>query len=237
LNPKRLALGVGLGLAGVAGVVLGLSKIVATHEWVFQGKSASQWRQELISDDAARSQRAGIVLNDSIIPELTDAALHDTNDSGLRLAMAVALNDLPGLRVSHLDATGRRGDSINELGKLGPASKRAIPVLIEILKGHDDAAVRGAAAAALGQIHGEPDVCIPALLSSLGDSDVDEQAAEALGHFGPLAKAAVPKLLYLSVHGDKGTRHEAGLALPKIDPEAAAKAGTKRQKIKASDHE
>jgi hypothetical protein len=228
-------LAIGLGLAGVAVGVFALSELVAKHERVVQGKSVGQWRVELTSNDDGRSNRAALVLNEAIVPELTEAALHDTNDSGLKLAVAAALNDLPGIQVSYLTAPGRRADSIKELGKFGPAAKSAVPVLVKILKGHDNEAVRGAAAEALGEIHSDPDVCLPALFSSLDDSDVDEQAAGALGHFGPLAKPAVPKLLKLLVHGDKGTRHEAGLALPKIDPEAATIAGIKGLRIKAPD--
>jgi hypothetical protein len=236
LNAKRLVLGVCLGLAVAAGGILVLSKAVGASERVFQGKSAAQWRKELSSGDAAASHPADIVLKTAIIPELTDAALHDTNDSSLKLSMVAALNDLPGVRVSYPAAVVRRGDAVRELGKFGPAAEPAIPILIQILKGHDDEGVRGAAAAALGEIHSDPDLCIPVLIASLEDSDVDEEAAEALGKFGALAEAAVPKLLFLSIHGDKETRHTSTLALPFIDPEAAAKAGRKKLKINLHDH-
>lgn len=217
----------------VTGGILALIKAMAPHERVFQGKSAVGWREELSSGDAATSNRAIIILNTSIIPELTDVALQDTNDSGFKLTIVDALNELPGVRVSFLYAPGRRGDALKELGKFGPATEAAIPVLIQILKGNDGPATRGAAAAALGEIHSDPDVAIPALIACLEDSDVNDQAAEALGKFGTLAKAAVPKLRPL-LHGDKEARRASTLALPRIDPEAAAKAGIPERTIKSS---
>jgi hypothetical protein len=233
LNSKRLAIGVFLGLTAVTGGILALTKVVTPHERVFQGKSAGEWREELGSGDAAASNRAIIILNTAIIPELSDAALHDTNDSGFKLAVVNALNQLPGVRLRYLNAPGRRGDAVKELGKFGPAAAAAVPVLIQILKGNDDPSTRGAAAAALGEIHGDPDVAIPALIVGLEDSDVNDQAAEALGKFGALAKVALPKLLPL-LHGGKEARHAATLALPKIDSEAAAKAGIPGRTIKSA---
>jgi HEAT repeat protein len=218
-------LGVFLGLAGVAVGLFSLAKVVAVHERVFEGKSAAQWRAELSSGDAGRSQRASVVLNTTIIPELTDAALHDTNESRFKPAVAEFLNDLPGVRLCYLEAPARRGDAVKELGKFGPAAKAAVPVLLQILKGHD-AATRSTAATVLGEIKSDPDVVIPALIGCLGDADLEAEAADALGDFGPLAKAAVPKLLPL-LHGDKEARHAANHALRKIDPIAAAKAGVR----------
>jgi len=55
-----------------------------------------------------------------------------------------------------------------------------------------------------------------------------------LGSFGAAAKAAVPRLLPL-LHGEKEARRAATLALPRIDPEAAAKAGIKWRKTKSLD--
>ncbi len=222
-------MGVSLGLVVLAGGVLVLSKVVATREWMFQGKSAGQWNEELSSGDAAASHRATVVLNTAIIPELTGVALHDTNDSGFKLAVVDFLNELPGVRVRFLTAPARRANALVELGKFGPAAKAANPALLQMLKGNDPP-TRGAAAAALGGIHSDPDVVIPALVACLEDSDINDAAAEALGNFGPLAKSAVPKLLPL-LHGDKEARSAAILALPKIDPAAAAKAGIKNGRI------
>jgi HEAT repeat protein len=230
LKPKRVAFGVGLGLALVVGWVLVLREVVSTHERIFQGKSAAQWGTELAAGNTDESRRANLVLNTAIIPELLDAALRDTTDSAWKLGAADMLNRLPGVRVSYTTAPGRRGDALRELGKFGPAAKPAIPVLVQLLN-DSDAAVRCAAAAALGEIHSDPDVSIPALTACMGDPDMNDEAAEALGKFGSLAKAAVPQILPL-LHGDKAARHAARLALPEIDPEAAAQAGIKTRLAK-----
>lgn len=231
MKPKRIALGVLAGLAVAAVGILGLTHVVADHPRLFEGKSAARWREELSAGDAAASHRATIVLNTVIIPQLTDVALHDTNDSGFKLAVVDLLNQLPGMRVHCRPAPARRADALMELGRFGPAAKAAIPVLLQILNGHDPAA-RGTAATALGGIHSDPDVVIPALIACLDVPDMDESALEALGNFGPLAKAAVPKMLPLLLHGDKEARHAAALALPKIDPEAAANAPVTELSVK-----
>ena len=211
--------------------ILGLTKVLADHPRMFQGKSAGQWREELGRGDAAASHRAHLVLETAIIPALTGTALHDTNDSGFKLALVDWLNELPGVRVQCLAAPGRRAEALVELGRFGPPAKAAIPVLLQILKGHDPS-TRGAAAVALGGIHSEPDAVVPALIACLEDPDMDEAAAEALGKFGPLAKAAVPKMLPLLLDGDKETRHAAALALPRIDPQAAATAPVRQLSLK-----
>jgi len=230
LNAKRIAFGIGLGTAFTAAGIFLLAKVAIPAKRTFQGKSPDEWRQELNGGDVRARDNAQVVLKTIIIPELTDAALHDTNDSGFKLAVASALNNLPGVRISYLTAPGRRGAALNELGRFGPFAEPAVPVLIQLL--HDkNEAIRAAAADALGDILSDPAVAIPALIACLDDPDIDDAAAEALGKFGPLAKAAVPKMLPL-LHGGKEARRAAKLALPKIDPEAASQAGIKSAKKK-----
>jgi HEAT repeat protein len=228
LTSSRLVIGSFVGLGIVAGGLLALTKIVANPVTEFQSKSTEYWRESLISGNAAASNRANVVLNTEIIPKLTAVALNDTNDSSFKLVVANALNKLPGMHMQVLDAPGRRANALKELEKFGPAARSAVPVLILIVKDQDDESMRGAAAEALGKIHSDPDVVIPALIPCL-DSDADDLAAEALGNYGPLAKAAVPKMLSLLLRGDKEARRAVLLALPKIDPENAAKAGITRE--------
>jgi hypothetical protein len=221
-----------LGLAGLAAGVFVLTKVVATPVEEFQGKSVGQWREDLSHGGSVASNSANIVLNTAIIPRLSALAQDSTHDSVFKLSVVSALNALPGVRVRFLNAPDRRGEAVKELGKFGPAARQAVPDLIRILNSHDDA-TQGAAVEALGEIHSDPEVSIPALITCLDNSDLDDQAADALGKFGPLAKAAVPKMLPLILHGDKVARRSAILALPKIDPETAAKAGiTERTLIK-----
>ncbi|MDB6022834.1 MAG: domain containing protein [Pedosphaera sp.] len=106
------------------------------------------------------------------------------------------------------------------LGEFGPSAAAGIPALTHALKeGHD-----GNAATSLGKIHGQPEVIIPLLMTYLDDEDLADEMAEALGNFGPLAKAAVPKLLPLLKARDRDTRQAAIVALKQIDPEALTNA-------------
>ena len=52
-------------------------------------------------------------------------------------------------------------------------------------------------------------------------------AAEALGHYGHLARPAVPRLIELLKVPDKELRWAVTMALKQIDPEAATKEGVK----------
>jgi len=88
---------------------------------------------------------------------------------------------------------------------------------------------RASAATALGHIHSEPDVVVPALIEMLGDSDAQLHAvaARALGEFGNHGKAEVAPLIALLGEGNQDARKAATNALKSIDPEAAANAGVK----------
>jgi len=134
------------------------------------------------------------------------------------------LNGLPGVTIYFTPADGRRVGAAGTLGQIGPLAQKAIPDLIQALKG-GDAAVRGPAARALGEIHGEPDRVIPLLMSYLDDPQdgVPEGAVEGLGEFGVLAKAAVPKLLEMSKAAgqDKDMLGALSIALKRIEPEGA----------------
>jgi HEAT repeat protein len=140
------------------------------------------------------------------------------------LKLVDLLNCIPGLTVVFTPAPSRRAGAAHFLGWFGPAAKAAIPALIEALKSPDES-VRGPAAESLGEIHCEPDVIIPLLITYLDDADLNDEAAAALGKFGELAKAAVPKLIPLLKINDKDLQEAVRTALKKIDPEAAAKAG------------
>src|SRR4051812_48425589 len=59
-----------------------------------------------------------------------------------------------------------RADAAEELGKKGPAAKKAVPDLITALKDEDED-VRDAAADALGRIGADAKAAIPALITAL----------------------------------------------------------------------
>jgi HEAT repeat protein len=99
------------------------------------------------------------------------------------------------------------------LAKLGPPAVRAL------LTGLSDtnAAVREAAAEALGELAVEPARSVPALTTALRDpeSDVRAAAAKALGAFGPTATPAVKTLLDPRV-GEELDDYDFGDALARI---------------------
>jgi HEAT repeat protein len=125
-----------------------------------------------------------------------------------------------------------RQDSVRALGYYGEAAEPAIPMLLKILHDkNEDVVVRALTADALGRIHTDSALVVPALLEYLKDPQaIHSSAAQALGRFGPDARAAVPDLLKLLKDQSpqmRGTREAAANALKSIDPEAAAKEGIK----------
>jgi len=111
------------------------------------------------------------------------------------------------------------------LAWIGPAAKPAIPLL---LRGgtNSNPKVRSNALWALGEIHAEPQLCVPELIHALSDSDdwARLSAAHALGMFGNDAQSAVPSLTELtnvprvSVNMGMNVMFEVRKALEKIDP-------------------
>ncbi|HEX7896905.1 MAG TPA: HEAT repeat domain-containing protein [Planctomycetota bacterium] len=139
-----------------------------------------------------------------------------------------------------------RADAAEELSRIGPPAKAAVPALVKLLK-DKDVDVRLAAASALAAIEpgnaailpavvaelkgeqrktaaevlgdlGAPGV--PALIDALKDADagVRWSAAESLGRIGVAAKAAVPALT--AALDDKEVRSIAADALAAMGPEA-----------------
>ncbi len=89
--------------------------------------------------------------------------------------------------------------------------------------------VRLRAVGVLSQGRFEPSLVVPALSKWLSDADNDVRlfAAQGLGWYGAEARQAVPALVPLLSDPNGDVRTIAAIALKKIDPEAAAKAGVK----------
>jgi HEAT repeat protein len=113
------------------------------------------------------------------------------------------------------------------LAWIGPASKPAISVLLRGAT-NSNPRVRANALWALGEVHAEPELCVPVLIHALGDSNdwVRLSGAHALGMFGTEAQSAVPSLRQMTniigVFGSSATMGlqvnlEARNALRKID--------------------
>ena len=82
---------------------------------------------------------------------------------------------------------------------IGPAAKPAVPLLLRDAT-NSNSRVRANAFWALGEIHTQPDLCVPALIHALNDSDewAVLSAAHALGMFGTDAQSAVAWLTKLT---------------------------------------
>jgi HEAT repeat protein len=157
---------------------------------------------------------------------------------GARAEAAVpALIEIYELKLSPFS----RQATARSLGHIGPAAKRAIPVL---LRGMADTntLVRCDTLLALADFHAEPELVVPALTNALNDPDgkVRLFACMALGDVGRAGSPDVAKVgnpseewVRQTVAGlvkslsdpDPSVRGQATLALRQIDPEAAAKAG------------
>jgi len=222
---KRMAAPLVIGLGVFVGGLWLLSQALGNcgTPTLYHGEPQDYWVKQLNSHDTGASNRADAVLNTEIIPRLGETILRDTNDSSLRLALVENLNQLPGIDICFINAETRRSEAAMELGEFGPAAKAAIPALVQVLNAHDDFVLENAIAA-LGKIHGQPEVVVPLLMTYLDDDDLNDNAAEALGNFGSLARAAVPKLILLLKNPDPELREAVVEALKQIDPEAYAKA-------------
>jgi len=224
-SAKRITIGAGLGVLVLIASLWLLTRTLGNYDDpLYAGKSLDYWLTRLRSGDIAASNEAVSVVASRIIPQLTSTILQDTNDSSLRLFLIDALNGLPGVWINFSPASARRTGAASSIGQLGPAAKPAVPALIQALQG-DDPSIHKAAISALGKIQSDPDVVIPLLIRCLDDPSVNDEAATALANYGPLARAAVPKLIPLLQAPDDDARLAARKALLKIDLEAAAKAG------------
>ncbi len=218
----RLSVGVLAGCALLLVAVLVLGWALGDHERLFRGKPISYWRQQL---DKGASPQAITVAHTLVIPYLTNQMFGETNDWRYRAALVDRLNELPGRTIYFTPAPGRRIRAVHELADFGTNALAATPALFQALK---DELLCGAAADALVKVGADPEKVIPALLECVVGPDGHGRAdvVEALGEYGPKAKAATPVLIkLLDDHSSKDLMEATPEALRKIAPEAAAKAG------------
>ena len=222
---------IGLGVLAGFGVLVAMVWLLtltlgSSRRPLYAGKTIVFWRDQLNGQDAGASNAAFSIVSSRVLPQLIDNMFHDTNDSHLRMSLVEALNQLPGIYIYFSPANGRRVSAAQNIGELGPAARSAVPSLIQAVKG-GDLVVHEPAINALGKIHSDPEIIIPMLIGYLDDETVNDEAAVALGHYGSLAKAAVPKIIPMLRAPDKDARVAATAALKQIDPEAYRNA-TKR---------
>jgi hypothetical protein len=137
------------------------------------------------------------------------------------LAVALRMNDSPGVRMESADA----------LGGLGPGAHEAVPALFAALTDPSEA-VRASAARALSKIDlGGGDV--PRLVEALGSSDgyVVAFAAWTLGNMGAAAQPAVPALAQAFWRDDINA--VVGAALARIGPAAGAAVGVLQEALRS----
>jgi len=111
-------------------------------------------------------------------------------------------------------------------GEAGPTAKDLLPLLERALVDETEY-LRLDAATALWKVSGRPEKPVAALVDGLKDPTyamVRSQAAARLGAMGAEAKAAAPALRAALKDRTSLVRFAAAEALPKVDPEAAAKA-------------
>jgi hypothetical protein len=94
-------------------------------------------------------------------------------------------------------AENARRAAIEALGQIGPAASDALGELIGVLRFRSNSYERGLAAEAMGRIGVANGETISVLLDALADDSISlrEEAARALGAFGPQALRAVPALI------------------------------------------
>ena len=125
------------------------------------------------------------------------------------------------------DATSTRAASA--LGHIGPAAKQAIPSLLRSApKTNRGSEFRFQCILALGGIHQEPELVVPALTSCISETLREQDVrirlfcAEALGQYGTNATPAVALLTKLLADQNPNVRRAATNALQQISPPTAA---------------
>jgi len=88
------------------------------------------------------------------------------------------------------------------LAWIGPSAKAAVPLLLQAAT-NSDTRLRANALWALGDIHSQPELCVPVLIRALRDFNGPARlsAAHALGRFGADARPAIQPLTELAKPG------------------------------------
>ena len=210
MKTRRIfSLSVGFGvIAIVAGVLLlvpsgrDVVQGVINNEPFANGRPMSYWIRELQDGDSANRRTA--------INAVADMGRDGT--AALPALEQIAKND---------DIALRSWAICKGMGSIGPA---AVPALCELIK---ERSVRTVVVTTMGQIGPEGKAAVPALIKALKDEYpiTRTMACAALGNMGAAAQDAVPGLIEALKDRSVRVRNEAGIALQRVDPKAAAKAG------------
>lgn len=132
------------------------------------------------------------------------------------------------IAANHPEEDGRY-IAVFALSRLGARAEPAILFFIQCLTNTCNI-IREEGAVGLGQVGGQPQIAIPALMKYLESARASPNSFEAraavsaLGKFGTNAKPAVPLLLSFLDYSAVDVREAVTNYLPAIDPEAAATA-------------
>jgi hypothetical protein len=173
---------------------------------------------------------AGLMANlDSPSGSARVAALWDLRDPGLDLPRAE-----PALIRVLKDADPFiRAEAAETLAALGPAARPSVAALVDSALRDDHTVVRTHAVTALRQVGREAETVVPALMSLLGEQDVElrVEAMRALRAFAPDAAAAVPALAE-ALDEREEIAEEALRTLAAMGPAAAAAIPALRRVLK-----
>lgn len=173
----------------------------------------------------------------ALLPELTRSLQSDASDE--RNNALVALQYYPNQKenVAPLIVNAmqdpspmvrvRAIDVLNAIDPQNPAASNSVSVLAGCVTGPygDTPDAPNEAVVALGELHRDPDVAVPALIQALQSDDrwVRANAADALSRFGGQARAAIPALQKALKDTDPYARDEIVVALRRINSGAPAR--------------
>lgn len=115
-----------------------------------------------------------------------------------------------------------RASSADILGRIGPASRGAVPALIEAMKDADLNGARLPAIAALGRIGPAAEASMPALVALLDDDRDNQFRNAAAGSLLKMGEKALPALEGLLARKDDWLGFGLGFELGKLGPEDKA---------------
>jgi HEAT repeat protein len=172
----------------------------------------------------------------AVVPELLRVLREDT-DSTVRTEAARALGKigagagaagktLLGILTDRDSGDALRCEAARALARAAPQGP-GTDAALRAAANDKSASVGVCAAEALWRASGDADRAAKALVARLSDKHVRAAAAQVLYRMGPEAKAAVPALLAAAKDKDRLFHESVVMALQKIDPRAAAKAGVK----------
>jgi HEAT repeat protein len=198
-------------------------------------------RRTAALDSSFRSEAAKALGNigtqsPSVVPELI-RLLQEDADGGVRAEAVRALGKigegagdasraLAAVLARPGGAETLRAEAAWALARVAPlAPGTAVALAAAAADGSGHVGV--CAAEALWKVSGDAGRAVPALASRLGDPNSQDAAVQALYRIGAKAKAAVPALLAAVKDRNRLFRESVAMALKKIDPDAAARAGIK----------